>query len=290
MNPMIRRLVSENIEYETILTPKPEAIKADPVQIQQIIMNLVVNARDAMPGGGRLTIQTANVEIAKEFVGKNSDAATGRYVLLTISDNGVGMDPETCSRIFEPFFTTKETGKGTGLGLSTVYGIVRQSGGFIHVDSEYRKGTACRIYLPIAGAAAECPEGRKHKVPATEGKETILVVEDETSVRILTGRILRQYGYQVLEAENGEKALDLVKNYSGDIHLILTDAIMPGMNGKELVKHVHTIRPEIKAMYVSGYMDDTIIKQGILDSSIAFLQKPFTANDLIHKVQDTIRA
>jgi two-component system cell cycle sensor histidine kinase/response regulator CckA len=289
MNPMIRRLVRENIEYDTILTPEPGPIKADPVQIQQIIMNLVVNARDAMPGGGRLTIQTANVDIDKEFVGKNSDAATGRHVLLTISDNGVGMDPETRSRIFEPFFTTKETGKGTGLGLSTVYGIVRQSGGFILVDSEYRKGTTCRIYLPIAEAAAECRESSKRTVPVTEGKEMILVVEDETSVRILTGRILRQYGYQVLEAENGEKALDLVKNYSGDIHLILTDAIMPGMNGKELVTRVYALRPGIKAMYVSGYTDDTIIKQGILDSSIAFLQKPFTAGDLIRKVQDTLR-
>ncbi|MBN2318420.1 MAG: PAS domain S-box protein [Acidobacteria bacterium] len=290
MNPMIRRLISENIEYETTLTPEPGAIKADPMQIQQIVMNLVVNARDAMPGGGRLTIATTNVEIDKAFVEKNSDAETGRYVLLTISDNGIGMDPQTRSRIFEPFFTTKETGKGTGLGLSTVYGIVQQSGGYIQIDSEYKKGTSCRIYLPVAEAAAVDPESKKNAFLPGDGKETILVVEDEPSVRILTGRILRRCGYHVLEAENGEKALDLVRNCSEDIHLILTDAIMPGMNGKELVTQIHSVRPGIRVLYVSGYMDDTIVKQGILNSSIAFLQKPFTANDLIRKVQDAIRA
>ncbi len=285
---MLRRLIGEDIELVTIAQPGLGLVNADQVQIQQIIMNLTVNARDAMPQGGKLTIETANVDFDENYVREHALAKAGPYIMLAISDNGTGMDSATQSRIFEPFFTTKEKGKGTGLGLSTVFGIVKQSNGFIWVYSEPGNGTSFKVYLPreqaaVAQAAAECRTDFDSR-----GFETVLVVEDEATVRNLTSRILRARGYTILEASNGKDAMNVARECTGNIHLILTDVVMPGMSGKDLVSRLKDVRPNIKALYVSGYADNAIIRHGMLDSSVAFLQKPFTVESLARKVREVI--
>ncbi len=288
MSSMLRRLMGEDIEIVAISQPDLGSINADPGQIQQILMNLAVNARDAMPQGGTLTIETANVDLDAAYVEEHPPTKAGSYVMLAISDSGIGMDAATQARVFEPFFTTKAKGKGTGLGLSTVYGIVKQSGGFIWIYSEPAKGTAFKIYFPRV-------EGQSPKITAESnaqnsllGSETVLVVEDEPSVRALTCRILQSKGYAILEASNGKAALDVAQSYSGLIHLVITDVVMPEMGGKALVSQLKIVRPDSKVLFVSGYADNAIVHHGILDSGVAFLQKPFTSDSLLRKVREEL--
>jgi PAS domain S-box-containing protein len=288
MSTMLRRLIGEDIDLVAIARPDLELIHADPGQVQQIIMNLAVNARDAMPQGGKLTIETANVDLDEAYVRGHPPVEKGPYVMLAISDNGIGMDSATQARIFEPFFTTKGQGKGTGLGLSTVYGIVKQSNGFIWVYSEPGKGTTFKIYFPrVEGKSAKIPTENKSE-SGFWGSETVLVVEDEESVRALACRILSGRGYNILEAPNGKEALRMVREYPGKIHLVLTDVVMPGMSGKELVSQLEALRPGIKALYISGYTDNAIVHHGTLDSAVAFLQKPFAVGSLAGKVREVI--
>jgi two-component system cell cycle sensor histidine kinase/response regulator CckA len=287
---MLRRLIGEHIELKNIPCPDLRPINADPVQIQQIVMNLAVNARDAMPKGGMLTLETANVDFDDAYLANHRVAKHGRYVMMAVSDNGAGMDEETQARVFEPFFTTKTKGQGTGLGLSTVYGIVKQSGGFIWVYSEPGRGTTFKIYFPqledeIQEQSEEVQSQQRH-----QGTETVLVVEDDESVRVLTCRTLHNQGYHVLEAANGIDALQIATDYSGEIHVILTDVIMPQMSGKEMVAQIEALRPGIKTLYVSGYTNNVIVHHGILDRNISFLQKPFTGEDLAQKLREVINS
>jgi CheY-like chemotaxis protein len=251
-------------------------------------MNLAVNARDAMPQGGKLTIETANANLDEGYVRRDAAVSAGPHIMLSISDSGIGMDAETQARIFEPFFTTKGPGKGTGLGLSTVYGIVKQSNGFIWVYSEPGKGTTFKIYLPrVQGEAAKLSAGAEVELDL-RGSETVLVVEDEPSVRALAARILRERGYTVLEAPNGKEALRTAQEFAEKIHLVLTDVVMPEMSGKALVSQIEAARPGIKTLYISGYTDDAIVHHGILESNVAFLQKPFSKDGLARKVREVI--
>jgi PAS domain S-box-containing protein len=291
MGAMLRRLIGEDIELACIAQPGLGRVKADSGQIEQIIMNLAVNARDAMPQGGMLTIETKDVDFDEAGAQLHEDTVAGSYVMLAISDNGIGMDVETKARIFDPFFTTKEIGRGTGLGLSTVYGIVKQSAGFISVYSELEKGTTFEIYFPrikegSRESAAE--DGGAREKP--RGTETVLLVEDEPAVRTLACRVLRRQGYQVLEAADGLEALRMAEEFSGEIQLVLTDVIMPRMSGSELVSRLMAVRPGIKAVYTSGYTDDGIVRNGTLNPNVAFLQKPYTTGALTRKVRDAIHA
>lgn len=284
---MLRRILGEDIELETFLTEDLGRVKADLSQLEQVIVNLTVNARDAMPKGGKLTIETANVELNEEYARKHIGVQPGRYVMLSISDTGVGMTKEVQERIFEPFFTTKEMGKGTGLGLSTVYGIVKQSGGNIWVYSEPGEGTTFKIYLPRVD---EPLSGQKEEVigEIPGGRETILVVEDEETVRKLAVRLLKRQGYKVLEASGGGEAFVLCEKYKEPIHLILSDVVMPGMSGREVVERLQKIHPEAKVLYMSGYTDNVIVHHGILEEGIEFLQKPFTLEGLARKVREVL--
>lgn len=286
---MIRRLIGEDIEVRTVLDPDLGLTLADPGQIEQVIMNLVVNARDAMPEGGRLTIETSNVHLDEYYVRRHVAARPGPHVMLAVSDTGCGMDPETTARVFEPFFTTKERGKGTGLGLATVYGIVKQSGGNIWVYSEKGKGTVFKIYLPRVEASGRPTAARPLPAvtPAT-GSETILVVEDEEAVRKAAARILRAAGYTVIEAANGHEGLEAGGRHGGPIHLVLTDVVMPGMGGREMVERLRAFHPTIRAIYVSGYTDNAIAHQGILDPDVDFVAKPFHADALARRVREVL--
>jgi PAS domain S-box-containing protein len=283
---MLNRVIGEDIELRTSLDPSLGSVKADRSQIEQVIMNLAVNARDAMPNGGRLTIQTANVIVDEAFARRHEPQQPGPYVRLSVRDTGIGMDAETQARIFEPFFTTKEVGKGTGLGLSTVYGAVRQSGGHVWVYSELGHGTTFEVYLPIVRERVldEKPSGSADT--PLGGTETILLVEDEEGVRELTRDLLAGSGYAVLEAESPEKAIETASHYCGPIHLLLTDVIMPRMNGPKLVQKLATIRPEMKVVYMSGY---TGFRHSQLpDSQAILLPKPFTREALLHKLRDAL--
>jgi two-component system cell cycle sensor histidine kinase/response regulator CckA len=287
-NKMLQRLIGEDIEIACITKPDLGFVNADPVQLQQIIMNLAVNARDAMPQGGRLTIETKNVHFDQDYVKQHHLSGDGRYVMLAISDDGIGMDAATRARIFEPFFTTKNIHKGTGLGLSTVYGIVKQSNGYIFVYSEPGLGTTCKIYLPrVEGATAPAAAETK-SVEEFRGSETVLVAEDEKAVQALICRILRERGYNVFEAADGTKAQYIDRKYEGEIHLVVTDVILPGTSGKDIVTQLKASRPGIKALYISGYADNAIVYHGALDPNVAFLQKPFTTDSLAGKVREVI--
>ncbi len=288
MSSMLRRMIREDIDLITIAQPDLNRIKADPGQIQQIVMNLAINARDAMCAGGKLVIETANIDFDEDYIQKHPEVRAGSYVMLAISDNGIGMDAATQSRIFEPFFTTKEKGKGTGLGLATVYGIVKQSNGFIWVYSEPGEGTTFKIYFPRAEDNTARLTLESKSVEGARGVETVLISEDERSVRALAAQILRKRGYNVLEASSGKEALDIAKKYAGEIHLVVTDVVMPGISGTELVSRLKTIRPGIKVLYVSGYTDNAIVHHGILDAGVAFLQKPFSVDGLASKVREVI--
>jgi CheY-like chemotaxis protein len=263
-------------------------VRADPGQLGQVLMNLVVNARDAMPTGGKLTIETANVVLDEEYVRTRIEVPPGHYVVLSVSDTGVGMTPEVRDRIFEPFFTTKEKGKGTGLGLSTVYGIVKQSGGNILVYSEPGKGTTFKIYLPIVDEPLEEWAEMVVEGEIPRGKETILIVEDFEEVRQLTRQVLERQGYQVLEAGDGNATLLVCEKYKGQIHLMMTDVVMPGMSGRELADRIKSSHPEMKVLYTSGYADDTIVHYGVSRDRVNYLQKPFTMEGLARKVREVL--
>jgi two-component system cell cycle sensor histidine kinase/response regulator CckA len=289
MERLLRPLIGETIELSTRLTSGVGHTRADAGQLEQVIMNLVVNSRDAMPRGGKITIQTSETTLEAHTSREHGLIAPGSYIVLTVSDNGLGMDSETQSRIFEPFFTTKEKGKGTGLGLSTVYGIVKQSGGYIFADSGVGRGTRFRIYLPRVDDPAETA-GTQHtaQVPGG-GSETVLLVEDEESVRQLVRDTLEARGYKVLEADDGEAGLQTAKEFAGTIDVIITDVVMPGMSGRELAQRVTEARPETKVLYLSGYTEEAIAHEGALDPGTAFLQKPFTLQLLSRKVREVLR-
>ena len=290
MSKMLRRLIGEDISFDAIFDPALKQIRADPGQIEQVLVNLVVNSRDAMPQGGTLTIETANFDIDHEFASRHLGLSAGSYVVLTVSDNGCGMDEKTKARIFEPFFTTKEKGRGTGLGLSTVYGIVTQSGGNIWVYSEPGEGTVFKVFLP------QCEQGSEAaaKVPVDtvvpRGSETILLVEDEDIVRGLARQILEEAGYNVLDARGGEEAIRLCRERPGPIDLLLTDVVMPDTSGKEVAERLTRLRPATRVLYMSGYTDDAIVHHGVLDSDVEFIQKPFTPVALARKVREVLDA
>jgi PAS domain S-box-containing protein len=288
MEKMLRRLIGEDVEFRTVAGRDLWSVKADPGQIEQVLMNLAVNARDAMPGGGKLAIETSNVFLDKEYSRVHPPVQPGHYVLLAISDTGAGIDEKTKSQVFEPFFTTKERGKGTGLGLSTVYGIVKQSGGFIWVYSEPGKGSTFKIYLPRTEDRRDVPDKGDPPVEDLGGETTVLVVEDEESILKLAIGILGQYGYTVLSAGDGEEALRIAAAHEGEISLLLADVVMPRMGGRELYERLSQLRPGIKVLYVSGYTDDAIVHQGVLEPGVAFLQKPYSPLSLARKVKKVL--
>ena len=287
MDKMLRRLVREDIDLRTVFDPALKHVKADPGQIEQVIMNLVVNARDAMPNGGKLTIETANAELSEEYCSARSEVRPGHYAMLAVSDTGHGMDATVKARIFEPFFTTKPQGKGTGLGLATVFGVVKQSNGHIEVYSEVGKGTTFKIYLPqTQDKLAKTPSDSQLAVP--QGQEVILVVEDEEGVRELVRDLLEMNGYMVLVANNGNEALQVCQTHKGAITLLVTDVVMPEMGGPELVKRIKVQYPGTKVLFTSGYTDHAIVRNGSLEAGVAFIQKPFTPANFARKVRDVI--
>lgn len=288
LGKMLRRLVGEHIEFITLLRPEAGRINADPGQIEQVILNLVLNARDAMPRGGKLIIETANIYLDEQYAQRHLAVKRGQYVMLTVSDTGIGMDPATQASMFEPFFTTKEIGKGTGLGLSTVYGIVKQSGGDIWAYSEVDKGTTFRVYLPRVTSDAQPYKRTTETESPGRGTETVLVVEDDEKVRRLVREVLRKHGYEVLDAANGNAALSVAESHSGAIHLLVTDVVMPQMSGREVANRLAVLRPEMKVLFMSGYTDDAVVHHGILDANTPFIQKPFATGALARKVRDVL--
>jgi two-component system cell cycle sensor histidine kinase/response regulator CckA len=289
LDKMLRRIIGEDIELVTLLAGDLGRVKIDPGQIEQVILNLAVNSRDAMPSGGKLTIETANVVLDEEYAHAHVTVIPGHYVRLSISDTGVGMPRELKEKVFEPFFTTKERGKGTGLGLSMVYGIVKQIGGNILVYSEPGHGTTFKIYLPRVEEQLDTFHALDETDSFPRGGETVLLVEDDPSVRNLAHRLLRQQGYRVLEAANGVGALHVAQEHGGEkIHLLLTDVVMPQMGGKELADQLKIFRPDVKVLYTSGYTDDAIVHHGVLEPGIHFLQKPFSLKTLSHKVREVL--
>jgi len=289
MHRMLTRLIEEHVEIKTICEPELGSIKIDPAQIDQVTINLVTNARDAMPKGGTLTIETANRFLDEEYFSARSlKAQPGAYVLLSVSDTGSGMDKEIQKYVFEPFFTTKEVDKGTGLGLSTVYGIIKQNKGFIFVDSEPGRGSTFEIYLPVAADAPGPEEKETIFEHGPQVSESVLVVEDDVSLRKLICKVLRQQGYRALEAENSEDALTFSERFEGPIHLLVTDVVMPLMSGRELADRLLALRPEMKVIYMSGYTDETISHHGILEPDVNFIKKPFTPESLFKKIQEVL--
>jgi PAS domain S-box-containing protein len=288
MERMLSRVIGEDIEMKMILDPDLWKVKVDPGQTEQVLMNLVVNARDAMPQGGKLTIETANVEFDESVAIQQQEFRPGKYVRLAVSDSGCGMDDATKARIFEPFFTTKGPEKGSGLGLATVYGIVKQSDGRIDVYSEKGVGTTFKIYLPRdAGLGTQ---SKFHFVPPAQqrGTETVLLVEDEDGVRTLSRLVLEKNGYKVIEARDGNEGLLLCKHHEGAIDIMVTDVVMPNMSGRSLAEHIALLRPKMKVLYLSGYTDEAIVRHGVIDPDTPFLQKPFTTDALARKVREVL--
>ena len=283
---MLHRVIGEDVELVTSLDPDVGAVKADVGQLEQVLMNLAVNARDAMPTGGKLTLETGNVEHDPDYAREQQAGPVRRFVMLAVSDTGVGMDEATKARIFEPFFTTKEPGKGTGLGLATVYGIVQQSGGFIWVYSEPGRGTTFKIYLPQVDAPPDAAGVAATELP--RGTETVLLVEDAAAVRAAVRQVLERQGYTVLEAPHGNAALALATAHDGPIHLLLTDVVMPGLSGRQVADQLKQLRPDTRVLYASGYTDDAVVRHGVLEAGIAYLQKPFTTGSLARKVRETL--
>jgi PAS domain S-box-containing protein len=288
MESLLRRLIGEDIRLRVTAAEPLGAVRADPGQIEQVIVNLAVNARDAMPHGGELIIETADVELDQVYAQDHIPVLPGRYIMLAVSDTGTGMTPEVKAHIFEPFFTTKGVGKGTGLGLATVYGIVKQSDGYIWVYSEVGIGTTFKIYLPRVdqGGAAARPEPQAEGL--MEGRETVLLVEDEDAVRAVTRTLLRRLGYTVLDAAGARQALDLATRHAGSIHLLLTDVVLPEFSGPELAREITEAQPSVRVLFVSGYTDDAITQHGVLEPGSPFLQKPFTPTSLARKIRDVL--
>jgi PAS domain S-box-containing protein len=283
---MLRRVIGEDVDLVTSLDPDVGSVKADVGQLEQVLMNLAVNARDAMPAGGQVMLETANIEYDPDYARDEAAGPARRFVMLAVSDTGIGMDEATKARIFEPFFTTKGPGKGTGLGLATVYGIVQQSGGYIWVYSELGRGTTFKIYLPEVDAPPEAAG-----VAASElqrGTETVLLVEDSEAVRAVARQVLERQGYTVLEAPRGDVALALAAAHDGPIHLLLTDVVMPGLSGRQVADQLTKLRPDMQVLYASGYTDDAVVRHGVLEAGIAYLQKPFTSATLTRKVRETL--
>jgi|GEM_PF-2224370 PAS domain S-box-containing protein len=287
---MLRRLIGEDIDLVKFIDQELGLVKADSGQIEQIIMNLAVNARDAMPNGGKLTIETANVYLDQDYAQGHEGVTPGPHVMLAVSDNGTGMDAETLSHIFEPFFTTKGIGKGTGLGLATVYGIVKQSGGHIWVYSEPGQGTTFKVYLPRVEEAVEKPKTKEVASTFLEGNETILVVEDDAGLRELISTVLCKHGFKVLEAAHGGEALLLCEKKKAPIHLMLTDIVMPQISGSTLSEHLRPIHPEMKVLYMSGYTENAIVHHGVIDTEVNFIPKPFRMLDLVRKIREVLDA
>ncbi len=286
---MLRRMAGEGVAVKVVLGDALGKVKADPGHLEQVLMNLVVNACDAMPGGGKLTIETQNINLDEAYSSEHFGSAPGACVMLAISDTGIGMDKEIQQRIFEPFFTTKEKGKGTGLGLSTVFGIVRQSGGNIWVYSEPGRGSTFKIYLPRTGET-EIPESPPTPTRSFRGTETVLLVEDEEQLRVVVRGILRRNGYHLIEARDGEEALRMSENHQEKIHLLLTDVVMPHMNGPELAERLLPTRPDMRVLYVSGYTEDAIVHHRVVSPGVALLQKPITPEALLRRVRVALDA
>ena len=291
MDALLRRLIGENIELRTLLRPETARIKADPGQIEQVILNLALNSRDAMPQGGKLTMETANVDLDEAYVSTHLESKPGPHVMLAITDTGVGMDAHVKARLFEPFFTTKGPGKGTGLGLSTVFGIIKQSGGSLNVYSEPGRGTTFKVFLPAVAAEQSPAEEKTAKAAAATPPDgaTLLIVEDEESVRKLVQVTLAESGYRCLMAADGESALQAASAHAGPIDLLLTDVILPGINGRTLAERLLSVRPGLQVLYMSGYTDNAIVHHGVLDVGTEFINKPFSAQTLRHRVREALR-
>jgi two-component system, cell cycle sensor histidine kinase and response regulator CckA len=289
LGTMLQRLIGEDIDLRLQLGGDLGRVSADPGQLEQVIMNLVVNARDAMPRGGTLTIETSNVELDDQYAGRHLSMKPGRYVQMSVSDTGHGMDEATRARLFEPFFTTKGQGKGTGLGLSTVFGIVKQSGGNVQVYSEPERGASVKVYLPRVDKAASeealSPPGKSNR-----GSETVLVVEDDDMVRRLVRETLEREGYKMLDAAEAEEARRIVSSHRGAIQLLITDVVLPKTGGRELAEEFSRAQPQAKVLFMSGYTDGAIVNNGILEKEVAFLQKPFSPATLAQKVREVLEA
>ncbi|HEX2251020.1 MAG TPA: ATP-binding protein, partial [Gemmatimonadales bacterium] len=286
---LLRRLLGEDIVLETRHDDDLWTTRIDPSQFEQVIINLAVNGRDAMPHGGQLTVETGNCHLDESYAVQHPEVVPGPYVMLSVTDTGHGMDAVTQARIFEPFFTTKEQGKGTGLGLAVCYGIVKQAGGHVWVYSDPGRGTTFKVFLPRVTEEEELSlEAESPELTATGGSETVLVVEDEPLVRSLAVRALRDQGYRVLQAEDGPAALAAARSHDGEIHLLVTDVVMPGMNGKELADRLSAERPGVRVLYVSGYTDHAVVRHGVLEEGIAFLSKPFDMSNLARTVREVL--
>ena len=286
LDPLLRRLIGEHIELRTIVAPDLGRVRSNRSQLEQVVMNLAINARDAMPRGGALTVEASNVEVAGHFAREQLRLEPGEYVMVSVSDTGEGMDAVTQATIFEPFFTTKGPGHGTGLGLATVYSIVQQAGGAIYVYSEVGRGSVFKVYLPRVDAVAPpLSADRAIGRPATGLRGTILLVEDEPGVRSFCAQVLDDAGYRVVEAESGESAMDRLKSIDQSLALVLTDVVMPGMNGRMLAERVRAERPGVPILFMSGYTDDMVVRTGVVAEGAAFLQKPFTPQGLIDRVR-----